>query len=105
MVGDTDFATSTVVGYLKKETIYYPRGSRFGSFIRWDNTRTAEVPTADVLKAAKALSTQASQDVLITLNRAVSAQLQKQYGLINVAHFTGSTIGDEEFYLYQMPAH
>ena len=104
MVGDTDFATSTVVGYLEKETIYYPRGSRFGSFIRWDNTRTAEVPTADVLEAAKALSTQNSQAVLIILNRAVSAQLQKQYRLSNVAHFTGSTIGDEEFYLYQMPA-
>ena len=103
MVGDTDFAVSTVVGYLEKDTIYYPRGGRFGSFVRWDNTRTAEIPTVSVLEAAKALSTQTSQEVLIILNRAVSARLQEQYRLINVAHFTGSTIGDEEFSLYRMP--
>ena len=103
MVGDTDFAVSTVVGYLEKDTIYYPRGGRFGSFVRWDNTRTAEIPTVSVLEASKALSTQTSQEVLIILNRAVSARLQEQYRLINVAHFTGSTIGDEEFSLYRMP--
>ncbi len=105
MVGDTDFAASTIVGYLEKAVIYYPRGRRFGSFIRWDSARTTDVPDAAVIEAAKVLSTQTSQPVLIILNRAVSAQLQERYRLINVAHFTGSTISDEEFSLYQMPAH
>ena len=104
MVGDTDFAVSTVVGYLEKAAIYYPRGRRFGSFIRWDRARTAEVPTADVLEAAKTLSMETSQAVLIILNRAVSARLQERYRLIDVARFTGSTISDEAFYLYRVPA-
>ena len=104
MVGDTDFAVSTVVGYLEKEVIYYPRGSRFGSFIRWDAARTAEVPTADVLEAAKTLSMETSQAVLLILNRAVNARLQEQYRLIDVARFTGSIVGDEEFFIYRMPA-
>lgn len=104
MVGDTDFAVSTVVGYLERAAIYYPRGSRFGSFIRWDSARTAEVPTADVLEAAKTLSMETSQAVLIILNRAVSARLQERYRLIDVVRFTGSTISDEAFYLYRMPA-
>ena len=104
MVGDTDFAVSTVVGYLERAAIYYPRGSRFGSFIRWDSARTAEVPTADVLEAAKTLSMETSQAVLIILNRAVGARLQERYRLIDVARFTGSTISDEAFYLYRMPA-
>ena len=104
MVGDTDFAVSTVVGYLEKEAIYYPRGSRFGSFIRWDAARTAEVPTADVLEAARTLSMETSRAVLLILNRAVNARLQEQYRLIDVARFTGSIIGDEEFFIYRMPA-
>ena len=104
MVGDTDFAVSTVVGYLERAAIYYPRGSRFGSFIRWDSARTAEVPTADVLEAAKTLSMETSQAVLIILNRAVGARLQERYRLIDVARFTGSTISDEAFYLYRVPA-
>ncbi len=104
MVGDTDFAVSTVVGYLEKEAIYYPRGSRFGSFIRWDAARTAEVPTADVLEAARTLSMETSQAVLLILNRAVNARLQEQYRLIDVARFTGSIVGDEEFFIYRMPA-
>ena len=104
MVGDTDFAVSTVVGYLERAAIYYPRGRRFGSFIRWDSARTAEVPTADVLEAAKTLSMETSQAVLIILNRAVSARLQERYRLIDVARFTGSTISDEAFYLYRVPA-
>ena len=104
MVGDTDFAVSTVVGYLEKEAIYYPRGSRFGSFIRWDAARTAEVPTADVLEAARTLSMETSRAVLLILNRAVNARLQEQYRLIDVARFTGSIIGDEEFFIYRMSA-
>ena len=104
MVGDTDFAVSTVVGYLEKEAIYYPRGSRFGSFIRWDAARTAEVPPADVLEAARTLSMETSQAVLLILNRAVNARLQEQYRLIDVARFTGSIVGDEEFFIYRMPA-
>ena len=104
MVGDTDFAVSTVVGYLEKEAIYYPRGSRFGSFIRWDAARTAEVPTADVLEAARTLSMETSRAVLLILNRAVNARLQEQYRLIDVARFTGSIVGDEEFFIYRLPA-
>ena len=104
MVGDTDFAVSTVVGYLEKGAIYYPRGSRFGSFIRWDAARTAEVPTADVLEAARTLSMETSRAVLLILNRAVNARLQEQYRLIDVARFTGSIVGDEEFFIYRMPA-
>ena len=104
MVGDTDFAVSTVVGYLEKKAIYYPRGSRFGSFIRWDAARTAEVPTADVLEAARKLSMETSRAALLILNRAVNARLQEQYRLIDVARFTGSIVGDEEFFIYRMPA-
>ena len=104
MVGEIDFAVSTIVGYLQKEQIYYARGSRFGSFVRWDNARNHEVSDARVIEAAKTLSTQTSQDVLIILNRALDTELREQHRLTALAQFTGSIVADEGFYLYRMPA-
>lgn len=100
MVGDTDFAVSTVVGYLEKKEVYYPKGSRFGSFVRWDKARTHGVSNEDIVKEAKTLSTQNAEDVLIVLNRALADELIEQYQLTFLERFTGSTIGDEGFHLY-----
>ncbi len=104
MVGDTDFAVSTVVGYLEKKQIYYPKGSRFGSFVRWDRARTHGVSNEGIIQEAETLSGQNGEDVLIILNRALDSQLLEQYGLTLLAQFTGSTIGDEGFHLYLLKA-
>jgi hypothetical protein len=105
MVGESDFAASTVVGYLEKpQQIYYPRGSRLGSFVRWDKARTHEAPNPLVIEAAKTLSVQTAQEVLIILNRALGTELREQHNLTFLTKFTGSVIGDEGFYLYLMPA-
>ena len=100
MVGDTDFAISTVVGYLGKKEIYYPKGSRFGSFVRWDKARTHGVSNADIVEAGELLNTQYDQDVLIIVNRKIAEELVEQYQLTLLESFTGSTIGDEGFHLY-----
>ena len=105
MIGDVDFAVSTVVGYLEKpRQIYYPRGSRLGSFVRWDNARTHDAPNELVVEEAKTLRAQTTQEVLIILNRAIGTELREQHNLTFLAKFTGSTVGDEGFYLYLMPA-
>lgn len=104
MVGNTDFAVSTVVGYLEKKEIYYPQGSRFGSFVRWDKARTHGLSNEDIVKEARMLSVQNYQDVLIVMNRALAATLVEQYQLTLLEKFTGSTIGDEGFHLYIMKA-
>ena len=104
MVGDKDSAVSTVVGYLEKpRQIYYPRGNRLGSFIRWNNAR-ASVSKTRVIEEALKLSNQNTQDVLIILNHALSAKLREQYNLTFLVKFTGSTVRDEGFHLYLMPA-
>ena len=105
MVGEIDYAASTVVGYLEKpRQIYYPRGSRLGSFVRWDKARTHDAPNTLVIEAAKTLSVQTTQKVLIILNRTLDTKLREQHNLTFLAKFTGSTVGDEGFYLYLMPA-
>ena len=104
MVGDIDYAVSTVVGYLEKpRQVYYPRGSRLGSFVRWDKARTHDAPDTLVIEAAKTLSVEKNKEVLIILNRALGAELRQQHYLTSVAKFTGSVVGDEGFHLYLMP--
>ena len=103
MVGNTDSAVSTVVGYLQEpRQIYYPRGARLGSFVRWDKARNS-VSKASVIEEALKLSRQHSQDVLIILNSALSAKLREKHNLTTLAKFTGSVIGNEGFHLYLIP--
>ena len=105
MIGNKDSAVSTVVGYLQEpRQIYYPRSSRFGSFIRWDEARTPSISKRRVIEAAKTLSNEKSQDVLIILNGSLSANQIEQYKLSFLVKFTGSTVRDEGFYLYLIPA-
>ena len=103
IVADKDSAASTVVGYLPKRQVYYPRGSRLGSFIRWDKTRTV-VSKARVIEAAKTLSVQTDKEVLIISNRTIGTKLREQHNLTSLVKFTGSTVRDEGFYLYLMPS-
>ena len=105
MIGNKDSAVSPVVGYLQEpRQIYYPRSSRFGSFIRWDKARTDSISKRRVIEAAKTLSNEKSQAVLIILNGSLSAKQIEQYKLSFLVKFTGSTVRDEGFYLYLMSA-
>ena len=104
MSGNKDSAVSTVVGYLREpRQIYYPRSGRFGSFIRWDKARTHSISKRRVVEAAKTLSSEKSQDVLIILNGSLSTKQIEQYKLSFLVKFSGSTVRDEGFYLYLMP--
>ncbi len=105
IVADKDPSASTVVGYLPKRQVYYPSGSRLGSFVRWDKARTHTVTNQHVIQAARKLSREHSQPVLIILNRAIGAKLRAQHNLSFLAKFTGSVIGNEGFHLYLMPNH
>ena len=105
MIGNKDSAVSTVVGYLQEpRQIYYPRSRRFGSFVRWDKARTPSISKRRVIEAAKTLSSEKSQDVLIISNGSLSANQIEQYKLSFLVKFIGSTVRDEGFHLYLMPA-
>lgn len=100
MVGEADYAVSTIVGYLGKDQVYYPRGDRFGSFVIWDEARTREVSDDQIIQKAKELGAAHVKNVLIILNHALSPDLISYNSLTELATFTGSTVGDEGFYLY-----
>ena len=106
MVGEIDYAASTIVGYLERNQIYYVHGSRPGSFVRWDNVRMpdADIPDLQVIEEANALRTQTSQDILIIMNRVLDLELILEHDLNLITAFIGSIVDDEGFYLYLMPA-
>lgn len=103
IVADKAPAASTVVGYLPKRQVYYLSGSRLGSFVRWDKARTHNVTNQLVIEAARKLSREHSQPVLIILNRAIGAKLRAEHNLSFLVKFTGSVVGSEGFHLYLMP--
>lgn len=107
MVGEIDYAVSTIVGYLEKDQIYYVHGSRPGSFVRWDAARMpdTDIPDAQVVKDAHILRDQTSQDILIIMNRVLDLELILEHDLNLLIAFLGAIVDDEGFYLYLMPAH
>ena len=106
MVGEIDYAASTIVGYLEKDQIHYVHGNRSGSFVRWDDVREPDVDIPDirVLEVSSALGAQTSQDILIIMNRTLAPELITQYDLNLLTEFIGSIVDDEGFHLYRMPA-
>jgi hypothetical protein len=92
IIGDSDFAVSSIAGYLNRE-IYYPRGDRMGSYVIWDERRTR--PTEPILELGKRRAAEQHQDVLVILNvRDQSAH--------EIASFQGSIVGSEDYYVYLM---
>lgn len=103
MVGDPDAAASTVVGYLGIRGMYYPRGGRFGSFIKWDRARTSAVPVDEVIQDAKRLKSESGDSVLLVLNYPLPREAVNANALINLTALTGAANHDEDYYLYLMP--
>ncbi len=102
MVGEIDYAASTIVGYLEKDQIYYVHGNRFGSFVRWDDIRVPDATDAQAIESAETLGAETSEDVLIIMNRALDPERIAQHNLTLLTEFTGSIVDDEGFYLYLM---
>jgi len=101
MVGEKDTAVSSVVGYLEKRSVYYLRGNRLGSFVRWDNQRRHSVNSRKVIETVHQISTETKEDVIVILNRKLPAHLKEEHSIKKIVEFTGCTVRDEKFYLYR----
>jgi hypothetical protein len=104
MVGERDYAATTVVGYLGRKSMYYPRGDRFGSFVIWDRARSADITVDHLMQSARRLGTDTGRDPILVLDRPLNDSVVAQNSLDVLASFTGSATAGEEFYLYLMHA-
>jgi hypothetical protein len=103
ILGFLDYPTSAIVGYLGISQVYYPRGDRFGSYIRWDKQRLMGPFTQqEVVDKARQLKTHEltdgnSQDVLIILNKPLNDELVRASKLQKIAEFTGALLSLRTF--------
>ena len=113
IAADLDYAGATVVGYLGKDRIYYPRGSRFGSFTVQDNARAEDLSDEQLLVRIRTVSASRSDergligtapdgDVVLLLNRPLDARLARRHGVHPVGSAVGAVIRDESYWIYRV---
>ncbi|NTW51187.1 MAG: hypothetical protein HGB22_01160 [Chlorobiaceae bacterium] len=99
IVGYRDYSNSAVSGYLKQKQFYYPESGRYGSFVRWDNHRE---PVSQQYIVAQAIVQREAKNrsVIIILIEPLDPALVIAQNLKPLARFTGSVVGDEDYFLY-----
>jgi len=95
LVGDIDWAVSSVAGYLDKE-IYYPMSDSFGTFVVWNNARSREKAKGFIDKAL-ALRRSSDQKILLIFNHRIR---KSERPLRLVEKFTKAISRSEIYYLY-----
>ncbi|MEZ4647192.1 MAG: hypothetical protein R3E97_00155 [Candidatus Eisenbacteria bacterium] len=102
LAGDLDFIASAVVGYLPKGTeCFYVAGTRFGTFIRWDEKRlTRAQPGWDAAAVAAEAGASRGRDVVFVSSYDLGANLPP--GVRLVSHHTAGLWPDERFWVYEM---
>ena len=93
IVGDIDYATSTVAGYLGRP-IYFATSRKAGTFITW-NAERADVGPAGVLDLAGALARPDSR-ILLLLNYPLESGNARY-----LARTADAIVADETFFLYE----
>lgn len=95
IVGDPDAPLLTLAGYLQRD-IYYLRGDRMGSYVMWNGKRL-ENPKLTAMQAGAEKAAELNQDVLVIVTRPVQVP---DASVREVASFTGSIVGSEDYYIY-----
>ena len=103
IAGDVDYAMASIVGYLNKDKVYFPRANRFGSYVIWDKSRLHQMSQEELLRRTTAFAKAAGQDILLIVNYPLPKDLAASRSISHIASFTGATMGDEDFHLYLFP--
>ncbi len=101
-----DDVTLEILGYSEKDTFYYPRTKRFGSFIPWDVTwgQGRGRPTEEVLQEVQRLSNERREDILVVSGRIFPDELRMRHSLSEVKVFDPSVVREslQNYVLYRM---
>jgi hypothetical protein len=100
MVVEPDFLATGLLGFLEKDRAFYPRGERWGSFIRWDEARLEKPSDDQVLAHVAELSRQTQHRVVLVLGHPLTEDQASSAGLEGLGSFTGDVIEEESFFLY-----
>jgi hypothetical protein len=102
IVADPDAYMTSVLGYLHPRTFYYPRGSRFGSFTRWDKARTdVELSDEQLIAAARDLGRDTRSAVGIVIAHRLPPGIAT--GGEEIGCVSADLVPAESFCIYRLP--
>jgi hypothetical protein len=96
IVGEMDYIMTPVSGYLRRR-VYFPRGERIGSYVRFDMRRFHEVKPERILTRAEQFSWRKQKDCLIILNFTLDPRWEQPGRLVKLLS-TGPAIVEGETY-------
>jgi len=103
IVADPDVYMTSVLGYLHQRTFYYPRGSRFGSFTRWDKARTDdELSDEQLIAAVRDLGRESRSAVGIVVARRLPPGIAA--GVDEIGCVSADLLPPESFCVYRLRA-
>lgn len=101
VVGLSDWQASVVAGPLGREPIYFPRGRRFGTYVRLDRTQTLFVDDTDAVFDGMAVARARGQDCLFVVSYPLNEIVLAWGGLRMLAMYPEGVVPGEVFYLYE----
>lgn len=95
-----DWAGGPLAGYLDR-SVYYPTARRYGSFTRWDTSRTDELSEEEFFRRAADESRGA--DMVISLDHSFSRAFMEAHNIDLLAELHGSLTPFEDYFLFFVP--
>jgi hypothetical protein len=96
IVGEMDYLMTPVSGYLGRK-VYFVRGERLGSYVKWDMKRFQDVSPQLILERAEQFAWKKRKDCLILLNFHLDPRLERP-GYLTKLTATGPAIVTGEVY-------
>jgi hypothetical protein len=104
LVAEPDYLAESVLVYLHRRDAYFPRGDRTGAFVIWDQVRVAPVADSTCVARARRLAAEQGGPAVLMMDHPLAVAAADSLGTRELARLVGSTVGDEDFYLYAVTA-
>ena len=101
LVAQHDFVQGVLV-YLGRKEAYFVRSDRLGSFGMWEKERFPPVTDSTCVARAGQIAAEQHRPAVLLANHALELTGADSLDTHELARFTGSVVGDEDFYLYSV---
>jgi hypothetical protein len=99
IVGEMDYIMTPVSGYLKRR-IYFVRGERMGSYVKFDMRRFQDVKPEGILTRAEQFSWRKQKDCLIILHFTLDPRWEQPGRLVKLLSTKPAIVDSENYRLY-----
>lgn len=99
IVGEMDYLMTSVSGYLGRK-VYFVRGERLGSYVKWDMKRFQKVSPQLILERAEQFTWKKRKDCLILLNFYLDPGLERPGYLTKLMATDRAIVDGEVYWLY-----